>query len=142
MRTAGLLIGLLFAMTLPVLAQEASDSATKSKIAALEGAWNRPTSQEMPRRWTRLLDNAIVLVNDDGSVQTKKEFLATVKPSGSQGAQEQQVAPGRCRCMCLGIPRFATAYFRAKGVEARNLNVRGTLSIHGSSRTALGLRCH
>jgi hypothetical protein len=38
-----------------------------------------------------LLDNQIVLVNDDGTVQKKRRLLATVKVDNSQ---EQQVAPG------------------------------------------------
>src|SRR5258708_1379550 len=125
MRTAGLLIGLLFAMTLPVLAQEASDSATKSKIAALEGAWNQAYKSGDAKALDTLLDNAIVLVNDDGSVQTKKEFLATVKPSGTQGAQEQQVAPESMSVHVFGNTAIATGVFRAKGMEGKKSYVRG-----------------
>src|SRR5712671_2503278 len=108
MKSAGLLMVMLYAMTLPVLAQEASDSATKSKIAALEGAWNQAYKSGDTKALDTLLDNAIVLVNDDGSVQTKVEFLASVKPPGAQGAQEQQVAPESMSVHVFGNTAIAT----------------------------------
>ena len=42
------------------------------------------------RALDRILDDQIVLINDDGSKQTKAAFLASVKKSNPQ---EQQVAP-------------------------------------------------
>ena len=124
MKSAGLLLVLLYAVPLSVLAQDASDSATKSKIAALEGAWNQAYKSGDTKALDTLLDNAIVLVNDDGSMQTKKEFLATVKPSGSQGSQEQQVAPESMSVHVFGNTAIATGVFRAKGMEGKKSYVR------------------
>ena len=125
MKSAGLLVVLLCATALSALAQDASDSATKSKIAALEGAWNQAYKSGDAKALDALLDNAIVLVNDDGSMQTKAEFLAGVKPSASQaGSQEQQVAPESMSVHVFGNTAIATGIFRAKGMEGKKSYVR------------------
>jgi hypothetical protein len=60
-----------------------------------------------------LLDNQIVLVNDDGTVQKRGDFLATVKVDNSQ---EQQVAP-ESMIRVFGCTAIASGVFRATGVE-------------------------
>jgi ketosteroid isomerase-like protein len=125
MKTASVLLVLLCATAVSAFAQDASDSATKSKIVALEGAWNQAYKSGDAKALDGLLDNAIVLVNDDGSVQTKPEFLATVKPTGSQaGSQEQQVVPESMSVHVFGNTAIATGVFRAKGVEGGKSYVR------------------
>jgi ketosteroid isomerase-like protein len=106
-------------------AQDASDSATQSKIVALEGAWNQAYKSGDAKALDGLLDNAIVLVNDDGTVQSKSEFLASVKATKSQaGSQEQQVAPESMSVHVFGNTAIATGVFRAKGVEGGKPYVR------------------
>lgn len=59
-----------------------------------------------------------MLVNDDGSVQTKKEFLTSVKSSSSQpSAQQQQVAPESLNVVVFGNVAIATGVMRVKGLE-------------------------
>ena len=117
MKCAGILIALLCATALSAPAQDASDSATQSKIIAMEGAWNQAYKSGDAKALDALLDNAIVLVNDDGSVQTKVEFLAGVKSSHPQAGQEQQVAPESFSVHVFGNTAIATGILRAKGVE-------------------------
>ena len=125
MKSAALLAILLCATGLLATAQDASESATKSKIVALEGAWNQAYKSGDAKALDALLDNGIVLVNDDGSVQTKSEFLASVKASGSQsGSQEQQVAPESISVHVFGNTAIATGVFRAKGVEGGKSYIR------------------
>jgi ketosteroid isomerase-like protein len=62
-----------------------------------------------------------VLINDDGTVQTKGEFLASVK---KYNAQEQQVAPESMTVHVFGNTAISTGVFRAKGVEAGKSYVR------------------
>jgi len=125
MKSATLLMILLSATALFAPGQDASDSAAKSKIAALEGAWNQAYKSGDAKALDALLDKGIVLVNDDGSVQTKAEFLASVKPSGTQtGSQEQQIAPESMSVRVFGNTAIATGVFRAKGVEGRKSYVR------------------
>src|SRR5579863_9097073 len=109
----------LFFMAAPlVAAQGDSDSATQSKIVALEQLWNQAYKSGDTKALEAILDDAIVLVNDDGSVQTKKEFLASVKSSAPQpAAQQQQVAPESLSVHAHGSVAIATGVMRVKGVE-------------------------
>lgn len=125
MKSVGFLLVLMYAAALSVMAQDASEAATKSKIVALEGAWNQAYKSGDAKALDALLDNAMVLVNDDGSVQTKAEFLASVKAPGTQaGSQEQQVAPESMSVHVFGNTAIATGIFRAKGVAGKKSYVR------------------
>lgn len=117
MRRCGILVILLWLAGAALLAQT-SDQATKSKIAALEQLWNQAYKSADTKALDSILDDAIVLVNDDGSVQTKVEFLASVKSSASQSsAQQQQVAPESLTVEVYGNVAIATGVMRVKGVE-------------------------
>ncbi len=125
MKLAGIVMALLCATALCAPAQDSSESATKSKIAALEGAWNQAYKSGDAKALDALLDNAIVLVNDDGSTMTKAEFLATVRSAKPQaGSQEQQVAPESMSVHLFGNTAIATGIFRAKGIEGGKPYVR------------------
>jgi hypothetical protein len=54
-----------------------------------------------------------VLINDDGSVQTKAEFLRILKQA--TGQQQQQVSPESISVNVYGNIAVATGVFRAKG---------------------------
>jgi ketosteroid isomerase-like protein len=99
-------------------AQTDTEAATKSKIVALEQLWNQAYKSGDIKALDSILDDAIVLVNDDGSMQTKAEFLASVKPSAEQSsAQQQQVAPESFNVHVFGNVAIATGVMRVKGVE-------------------------
>lgn len=101
-----------FAVPALTLAQD--DSAVRGKIVALEKAWNQAYKAGDTRALGDLLDDNIVLINDDGSSQTKKEFLDSVKATNSQ---EQQVAPESLTVHVFGNTAVATGVFRATGVD-------------------------
>ena len=90
--TRGLLLALICAPSLLVSAQNDTNSGVQSKIIALEKAWNQAYKLGDTRALQGILDDRIVLISDEGSVQTKAEFLASVHPAKSQ---EQQLAPNR-----------------------------------------------
>jgi ketosteroid isomerase-like protein len=104
-------------MGLVVRAQDDSESAVRSKIIALEKAWNQAYKAGDVRALDSILDNEIVLINDDGSLQTKAEFLGSIKAT-SNNSQEQQVSPESMSVHVFGTIAVATGVFRAKGVEA------------------------
>lgn len=117
MRRREILVILLCLAGTASLAQT-SDQATKSKIAALEQLWNQAYKSADTKALDSILDDAIVLVNDDGSVQTKAEFLASVKSSASQAsAQQQQVAPESLNVEVYGNVAIATGVMRVRGLE-------------------------
>jgi len=115
MRFTGLLMALVCAAALFVPAQEDAERVIQSKIIALEKAWNQAYKLGDKRALDRILDDQIVLINDDGSQQTKAAFLASIKKSNSQ---EQQVAPESMNVNVFGNTAISTGVFRANGVEA------------------------
>jgi ketosteroid isomerase-like protein len=119
MRQTGLLIA--FLCTASLLAMGQDDSSIQSKVIALEKAWNQAYKAGDTKALDGILDDQIVLINDDGSVQSKAEFLRTVKKSDSQ---EQQVAPESMNVHVFGNTAIATGVFRAKGVEGGKPYVR------------------
>ena len=107
------LLGILLCCTTPLLAQE-SDASIQGKINALEKLWNQAYKSGDTKALDSILDDSIVLINDDGSIQTKKEFLASVKTSN---AQEQQVAPEFLKVSVHGNVAVASGVLRVKGVQ-------------------------
>ena len=106
-----------------VRAQDTSDSAVRSKIIALEKAWNQAYKAGDTKALDSILDNEVVLINDDGSVQSKVEFLASIKATNNN-SQEQQVSPESMSVHVFGNTAVATGVFRAKGVEGGKSYVR------------------
>lgn len=112
-----------------------------AKIVAFEKAWNRVYKLGDKRGLDLLLDDHIVLINDDGTVQTKAAFLAGVKGTTSQ---QQQVAPESITVPVFGNAAIATGVFRAKGVEAgkRRFTARAIRRYLDQQRRKLGVRGH
>ena len=84
MKSIGLLLVLGCAAVSLLPAQDDSEATTQSKIIALEKAWNQAYKAGDRKALDGILDDQIVLVNDDGSVQNKAEFLKSVTKSDSQ----------------------------------------------------------
>jgi uncharacterized protein DUF4440 len=60
-------------------AQEQGNSATRTKILALEHAWNQAEAFKDLKALDALFDNDLVYVDFDGTLMTKAAFLARVK---------------------------------------------------------------
>lgn len=97
-----------------LFAQTDSTSATQSKIVALEKAWNQAYKLGDTRALSALLDEAIILVEDDGSVKTRSEFLSTVKASTGN---EEQVEPESITVRLFGQTAVALGVFAARGTR-------------------------
>lgn len=117
MRYTGLGFVLLLVASVLAHAQD-SDAAIKSKIVALEQLWNQAYKAGDTKALDSILDNDIILVNDDGSAQSKSEFLASVKEVPSQpSSQQQQVAPESLTVHLFGTTAIASGVMRVKGTE-------------------------
>jgi ketosteroid isomerase-like protein len=114
MKLTGLLMACVFAAGSLAVGLDESASDVQSRIVALEKAWNQAYKLADRKALDALLDDQIVLVNDDGSIQKKSEFLASLNQSD---AQEQQVTPESISVHVYGNAAVATGVFRAKGVE-------------------------
>lgn len=112
MKLSGLLLIFVGAVASHGLAQDAA--SVRTKIIALEKAWNQAYKMGDSHALGDILDDDIVLTNDDGSAQSKREFLASIRPSNGQ---EQQVSPESISVHVFGDTAVATGVFVAKGVE-------------------------
>jgi ketosteroid isomerase-like protein len=108
----GLLAFITFAES-PVSAQE--NSATVSKIIAMEKAWNQAFKLRDTHAVDALMDDSIVIVNDDGSLMSKASFLTAVRSSGA--SDDQQVTPESINVHVIHGVAIATGVFRSKGTE-------------------------
>ncbi|MFY9559389.1 MAG: nuclear transport factor 2 family protein [Terriglobales bacterium] len=104
-----------------LLAQSEPEAAARAKVIALEKAWNQAYKLGDAKALGTLLDNAIVLVEDDGSLKTKAEFLASVR---STSANEEQVAPESINVHVFGQTAIAVGVFAAKGSRGGKPYVR------------------
>src|SRR5882724_9865646 len=114
MKLTGLVMACLLTVSRLAVGQDESPSDVQSRIVALEKAWNQAYKLADRKALDALLDDQIVLVNDDGSLQNKAEFLASLNQSSTQ---EQQVTPESISVHVFGNAAVATGVFRAKGVE-------------------------
>ncbi len=110
MKWTAFLVVLVCATTL--FAQSDSEKSAQAKIMALEKAWNQAYKLGDTKALGSLLDDFLVLVEDDGSLKTKAEFLSSVK---STTANEEQVAPESMTVHMFGQTAVAVGVFAAKG---------------------------
>src|SRR5882724_8632115 len=110
---------LLAAATL--FAQDDSDAAARAKVIALEKAWNQAYKMGDSKALGSLLDDSVVLIEDDGSLKTKAQFLAGMKSSSSN---EEQVAPESLTVHIHGQTAIAVGVFAAKGSRGGKPYVR------------------
>ena len=118
MRLIAFLTAFVCAASLLVVGQDDSATGVQSRIVALEKAWNQAYKMGDRKALDALLDDQIVLVNDDGSMQNKAEFLASISPSNSQ---EQQVTPESITVHVYGRRRQRLGYFEPRASKAASL---------------------
>lgn len=109
-----LVVAILLCVSTILCAQNESDSAAQAKVVALEKAWNQAYKLGDAKAMSALLDDSIVLVEDDGSVKTKAEFLSTVKATSGN---EEQVEPESIKVRVFGPTAIAVGVFAAKGTK-------------------------
>ncbi len=106
-------LALMCATVLLVSAQD-EDAAARAQVLALEKVWNQAYKAGDTKALASILDNSLVLVEDDGSLKTKSEFLASVK--ASSGNQEQ-VAPESLTVRVFGKTAIAIGVIAVKGAK-------------------------
>jgi hypothetical protein len=74
-----LCVMMLGAAAVHLVGQSADTSATRSRILALEHAWNQAEAFKDLKALDALFDNGLVYVDADGTLMTKAEFLSQVK---------------------------------------------------------------
>ena len=107
------------ALAVPVLAQDKDD---ESKVIAMESAWNQAYKARDGKALGTMLDDSIVLVNDDGTLQSKNEFLTGVHTA--KLSANQQGNPESIKVRFFGNVAIATGVFRQSGFENGKAFVR------------------
>lgn len=106
----------------PIVSAQDSDEATaRAQVLALEKAWNQAYKAGDVKALSAILDNSLVLVEDDGSLTTKSEFLATVKAATGN---EEQVAPESLTVRVFGNVAIAIGVIAAKETKGGKTVVR------------------
>lgn len=109
MRTMALLF-LVLASCASAIGQ--SDESQKSKIIALENAWNLAEEKKDSKALDALLSNNLLYVDFDGSTLDKEHFLSNVrKPS----LQPQQIVNEAMTVSLYGSAAVVTGTYREKG---------------------------
>src|SRR5271154_7194845 len=99
---------------LPMFAQE-DEATARAQVLGLEKAWNQAYKAGDVNALAAILDNSLVLVEDDGSLKTKSEFLASVK---SSSANQEQVAPESLTVRVFGNTAIAIGVIAVKETHA------------------------
>jgi ketosteroid isomerase-like protein len=95
------------------MAQGSADEAdARSKVIALEKAWNQAYKMADTKALGAILDDSLVLIEDDGSMKTKAEFLSSIKAPTSN---EEQVVPESLAVHVHGSTAVAVGVIGVKG---------------------------
>jgi hypothetical protein len=113
MRTTIYIAVLAFATSVAGVAQNA-DLGAKSKILALEYAWDQAQERGDSKALSAIFDNSLVFVDYDGQLLTKMDYLARVK---SDSTHLQQIVTESMNVQMFDTIAIVVGTYRAKGVE-------------------------
>jgi ketosteroid isomerase-like protein len=108
------------ALAMPVLAQD--KSGDESKVIPMEKAWNQAYKSRDGKALGSILQDSIVLVNDDGSLQSRNEFLTGIDMAKPFATQQDN--PESIKVRFFGDVAIATGVSRLSGVEDGKAFVR------------------
>lgn len=124
------------ALALPLLAQDKDDEA---KVIAMEGAWNQAYKSRDGQALGTMFHDSIVLVDDDGRLQSKNEFLTGIDTAKTSA--NQQGNPESIKVHIFGNVAIATGVFRQSGVENGRAFVRRDRFVDTWIRTGNSWQC-
>jgi len=112
-RVAACLLFVAFAV--PSLAQQARDSeAEKTRILALENAWNLAEEHKDAQALDGLLADSLVYIDYDGTLMDKAQFMASVR---APSLQPQQIVNESMTVQVYKESAVVTGVYREKGVN-------------------------
>jgi ketosteroid isomerase-like protein len=114
------ILALAGAMAMSLVAQD--NSGGESTVIAMEKAWNQAYKSRDGKALGGMFHDSIVLVNDDGSLESKSGFLTGIdkaKPSANQQAEPESIS-----VRIFGNVAIATGVYRQSGFENGKAVVR------------------
>lgn len=103
------------------VAHQGSDKDEAGRLLALEKAWNLALEQKDVKALDMLLAPTFVSVDSDGSLQSKSEFLASIK---SPEYQPSQAVTEQSNVQVYGDAAVVVGIFRIKAAEKGKMRVR------------------
>jgi ketosteroid isomerase-like protein len=100
---------MLVGAVLPLAAQSGDEEGSRSKVLALERAWNQAEAFNDLKALDALFDNRLVYVDFDGTLKSKAEFLLGVK-----AAHMQQVITESMAVQIFGDAAIVTGTYHSK----------------------------
>jgi ketosteroid isomerase-like protein len=101
-------------ISLSVQLASAQDDEARDRVLALEKSWNMAYKAGDVKALDTILDNSLVLVEDDGSMKTKSEFLASIKGAA---VNQEQVAPESLTVRVFGNTAIAIGVIAVKSIH-------------------------
>jgi ketosteroid isomerase-like protein len=105
---------LLLSVVAFVAAHQNTSSDEGGRVLALEKVWNRALEEKDSKALDMLLAPTLVSVDSDGSVETKSEFLASIKAPDFQPAQ---ALTEQSNVQVYGDAAVVIGIFRIKGTD-------------------------
>lgn len=123
LRFAVVLAAIFFSIILILHSHGQGISADEGRILALETAWNRAEQNKDVAALDQLLSPELVYIDYDGSIATKREFLANIK---SEGLVPERITNEQQTAHVFGDCAVVTGIYREKGVnKGKPYNRRG-----------------
>jgi len=97
------------------MGQSSSQSDEGAHVLALDNSWNRALETNDTKALDMLLANTFVSIDVDGSMQTKSEFLASLKTPGYQGPS--QAVTEQSKVDVYGNSAVVVGVFRTQSVN-------------------------
>lgn len=114
MRTIALSIAILLFTAAQAHAQKNNPNDEGGRIQALEIAWNHALEAKDSQALSKLFANTFLSVDIDGSLQSKSEFLASIK---APEYQPSQAVTEQSSVQVYGDSAVVVGVFRVKGTE-------------------------
>ena len=98
----------------PLAAQGDPDARAQAQVAALERMWNLAYKTGDVKALSSLFDDSLILIEDNGSLKSKAQFLASVNGPASN---EEQVSPESLTVRVFGKTAIAIGVLAVKAKE-------------------------
>jgi ketosteroid isomerase-like protein len=116
MRSGIVICGLLLFVSMQLIGQEAASAdSQRSKILALENAWNQAETNKDAKALDGLLASTLVYIDYDGTIMDKAKFMASVR---APSLHPEQIVNESMTAYMYGDSAVVTGIYREKG--ARN----------------------
>jgi ketosteroid isomerase-like protein len=116
MRSGIAICWLLLLVAWPLTGQEAANSdSEKSKILALENAWNQAEKNKDAKALDGLLASNLVYIDYDGTFMDKAKFMASVK---APSLHPEQIVNESMTAYMYNDSAVVTGVYREKGVHS------------------------